>query len=153
MDFSHGTGLSDRPIRPIAARWAARFAYMSNITSKARGTRVLVVEDDRLLRHLAVETLCDDGFAAIGVENAAEALERLASASDVALLITDINMPGMSGLELARVAQQKFPQVQLLLISGRMPPDPGLLPQPFSFLQKPFSARSLLAQVRHLTVR
>lgn len=125
---------------------------MPNITNDLSGTKVLIVEDDRLLRHLAVEMLCDEGFAAIGVESGSEALERLASSSDIALLVTDINMPGMSGLELARLAQQRFPRVRLLLISGRMPPDPGLLPQPFTFLQKPFSARNFLAQVRCLTV-
>lgn len=126
---------------------------MPNVASSAGHAKVLVVEDDRLLRLMAVETLLDDGFTAIGVERAAEALDQLEASSDIALLVTDINMPGMSGLDLARLVRRRYPEVRLLLISGREQLDPEFSPQPFEFLQKPFSARSFLARIQCLLDR
>lgn len=112
--------------------------------------RMLVVEDDRLLRQLATEMLCDEGFAAIGFAGGDEALARPDLWPDAALLITDINMPGMSGLDLARLVQGRYPEVPVLLISGREHIHASSLPRPFYFLQKPFSAGNLLARVRSI---
>lgn len=123
---------------------------MLNVASNADLAKVLVVEDDRLLRTLAVEMLLDDGFTAIGVEGAAEALNQLESSPDIAVLVTDINMPGMSGLDLACLVRRRYPQVRVLLISGRDYLNPEFSPQRFEFLQKPFSAQNFLTRIQCL---
>jgi CheY-like chemotaxis protein len=66
---------------------------------------VLVVEDDGLVRIDAADTLREAGFDVIEAEGADEALKVMASRGDIAVLFTDINMPGrMDGVELARRA-------------------------------------------------
>jgi len=115
-----------------------------------KGDEILVVEDDRLLRCLAVEILQDEGYAAVGFEGAAEALSHLRTPPYAAMLVTDVNMPGMDGLELAWLAITRIPALKVLLISGRQLIDAGQLPPSAEFLQKPFSAQVFLAHVRRL---
>ena len=111
-----------------------------------------MVEDDRLLRTLAIETLLDDGIAAIGVEQASEALVYLVSLPDIELLVTDINMPGMNGLDLAALVRQRFPHVRILAVSGREQLNDQTALQPLEFLQKPFSASNFLTRIRGLLI-
>jgi two-component system, response regulator PdtaR len=67
---------------------------------------VLVVEDEPLLRMMAVEVVEEAGFVALEAGNADEAVALLESRSDISLLFTDINMPGsMDGLKLAMVEE------------------------------------------------
>ena len=122
-----------------------------SITAGGAGpVRVLLVEDDRLLRQLAVETLLDEGIEAVGLERAADALRYLQEALGIELLITDINMPGMNGLELAALVHRAFPHIRLLVISGRDRPAADPAAPPWQFLPKPFSATGFLTRVREL---
>ena len=125
---------------------------MPTTTSGGNHIRVLMVEDDRLLRTLAIETLLDDGIAAIGVEQASEALVYLVSLPDIELLVTDINMPGMNGLDLAALVRQRFPHVRILAVSGREQLNDQTALQPLEFLQKPFSASNFLTRIRGLLI-
>ena len=111
---------------------------------------ILVVEDDRLLRQVAVETLTEEGYSAVGTDNADAALETLQALPTVSLLITDVNMPGMSGLELVWLVHERYPMLQLLVISGRERIDTKSLPVNASFLGKPFTARMFLDEVKRL---
>lgn len=122
-------------------------------TDRSPAPAILVVEDDRLFRSLAVETLHSEGYAASGVGSAAEALIRLAEVPDVALLVTDINMPGMSGLELVRLVKASSPAMRVLVISGRERVDEDTLPTLAEFMQKPFSAQHFVARVRDMLGR
>ena len=115
-----------------------------------RSTEILVVEDDGLLRRMAVEMLTDEGFATEGVGSAAEALGYLQATSGVKLLVTDINMPGMNGLDLAHRVRDQFADVRLLIVSGGVPLASGDLPAAAEFLQKPFTVPHFLARVRDL---
>jgi CheY-like chemotaxis protein len=111
---------------------------------------ILLAEDDRLLRRIAAELLHDEGYRAVCVEDAAEALGHLEAHDGVALLVTDVNMPGMNGLELAHVVRARFPAVRILVVSGRERIAPDALPPSAHFLQKPFSARNLLFTISRL---
>src|SRR5215203_2838290 len=82
---------------------------------------VLVVEDEMLLRMRAVDMVEDAGFAPVEAVDADEAVAILASRSDIALLFTDIQMPGrMDGLMLAHAVRERWPGIKIILVSGQL---------------------------------
>jgi PAS domain S-box-containing protein len=113
---------------------------------------LLVVEDEDIIRALVVRTLRGAGYEVLEARYASEALERWEERrEDVALLLTDIVMPGMSGVELARRLGEERPELPILLMSGFADPDAGgPVPAPRSagFLEKPFTPSELLRCVR-----
>ena len=85
--------------------------------------KVLVVEDEMMLRMRAVEIVEDAGFIPIEAVNADEALAILESRSDIDLLFTDIQMPGsMDGLKLAHAVHERWPSIKIILVSGKLTP-------------------------------
>jgi len=81
------------------------------------GLRILFVEDDPTLRMLTGEVMDELGHQVTLIESAEAALEELQKHSfDV--LLTDVGLAGMSGLELARQARERYPQVDLVIASG-----------------------------------
>jgi two-component system cell cycle sensor histidine kinase/response regulator CckA len=111
---------------------------------------ILVVEDDHALRELLRLTLESCDFRVLAAANGAEAL-RIAERQPVpiALLVSDVTMPGMSGPELARRLESTSAGLRVLLLSG-YPRETALLDPRVSFLQKPFQPRALLAAVRQI---
>ena len=75
--------------------------------------KVLVVEDEMVLRMRAVDIVEDAGFTSVEAVNADEAIAILESRSDIDLLFTDIQMPGsMDGLKLAHAVHDRWPAYQ-----------------------------------------
>lgn len=109
---------------------------------------ILVVDDDRLLRRMVVETLRDDGLAAVGAEGADEALALLRARPGFALLVTDVNMPGVDGLRLLELAREASAGLKLMVVSGRPHLHAARTPAGTTFLAKPFTARRIVADVR-----
>ena len=104
---------------------------------------VLVVEDDTLVRFVAVEALAEAGFDTLEADDAAQALEALNSDPSIDVLFTDIRMPGrMNGYELALVAKRKWPGLRVIITSGYF--DREEVPLGTDFLSKPYSATDLL---------
>ncbi len=99
---------------------------------------VLVVEDEMLIRMLAVEAFRDDGFAVLEAEHAADALRMLANGRLIHLLFTDVNMPGeMNGIDLAEHLKAASPGLHLIITSAL----PILRPVehlPATFVAKPY---------------
>ncbi len=93
--------------------------------SAPRGT-VLVVDDEELLRRLLSRVLADAGFGVVEAENGAAALETARRLKGgLGLVVTDIHMPVMDGLEFARALRPLQPTVPILFITGRdLPPGP-----------------------------
>ena len=84
-----------------------------------QGEVVLVVDDDRDVRHVAVMTLQELGYSVLEAENGPQALKVLASEPRVDLLFTDIVMPGgMNGLELAQESLRQRPDLKVLYASS-----------------------------------
>ena len=79
--------------------------------------RVLIVDDEVELVQALVERLDLRGIAAVGVNSGAEALERLQSDTFDVLLL-DVKMPGMGGLEVIREVKLLMPELQVVLLSG-----------------------------------
>ena len=106
---------------------------------------VLVVEDEPLIRALAADVLEEVGFAVIEALSADDAFAILDKRSDVAVVFTDIEMPGNhNGLDLARFVSDHYPGVSIVIASGRMRPGPGEIPADALFLPKPYEPQALV---------
>ena len=112
---------------------------------------VLVVEDDPLLRILAVEVVEEAGFTAIEASDADEAVALLESRTDIALVFTDINMPGsMDGLKLAHAVRDRWPPIKILVVSGKQQLQSSDLPSNSCFVSKPYQASALVEELRSI---
>jgi len=113
----------------------------------ARAT-VLVVEDETLIRMMVVESLEDSGLIVIEAVDADEALVLLAQHPEIALMFTDINMPGrIDGFGLATRAIDARPDLRLVMSSGREHFSEKALPDHGKFLPKPYRAGEVVALV------
>ncbi|QAY97395.1 hypothetical protein CWB41_13440 [Methylovirgula ligni] len=113
---------------------------------------ILVVEDEALVRFAAVGMLEDAGFRMIEAANSDEALELLAADSDVQLLFTDVNTPGtINGFALARQVRDRWPQIGIMIASGKQVPQNEKLPAGYRFEQKPYSPAAIVRHARELT--
>ncbi|MET3588158.1 CheY-like chemotaxis protein [Pseudorhizobium tarimense] len=114
---------------------------------------ILAVEDDARVRRVAVSRLTDLGYTVIEAENGAQALEKLRQNSDIALLFTDVVMPGgMTGDELAEIVRAERPEIKVLFTSGCAEPEIARreLSASGSWLKKPYTAKELAGGLREL---
>jgi CheY-like chemotaxis protein len=108
---------------------------------------VLVVDDDPLVRFVAVQVLAEAGFETIEAGDAAQALDALRSSDRIDVLFTDVRMPGpMNGFELALVARRKWPKLRVIITSAYF--DKSDIPSGTDFLHKPWTAPDLLGRVK-----
>jgi CheY-like chemotaxis protein len=114
----------------------------------AEGAIVLIVEDEAIVCAFLAKVLERAGHTVVCVETSADALERLADNPSIGLLITDLTLPGIDGLELIRRAREHRERLAALVVSGYALDERGL--GPIGFLQKPFSAHTLVEKVREL---
>jgi two-component system cell cycle sensor histidine kinase/response regulator CckA len=119
----------------------------------ARGSEtILLVEDADPLRGMIREILEGAGYTVLEYEDPEQALHRVTTLdAPVALLLTDVVMPRLSGPDLARSVRATRPEINVLFMSGYSDEATGLhgaLGPGTQFIQKPFSADALLAKVR-----
>ena len=107
-------------------------------------TRILMVEDSEIVRGVLVRVIGDGGYDVVAAEDPAKALELLASEAPFDLLLTDIVLPGMNGVELAEVIKGLQPSIRILFMSG-YPREHRV--DPTRLLAKPFSNDELLAKL------
>src|SRR3954452_4950177 len=89
---------------------------------RSSSSRILVVEDDALVRAMAVDALEEEGFAVLEAPSADYAVTVLESRSDVGVVFTDVTMPGtLNGFDLARLVRSLYPRVAVLVPSGALP--------------------------------
>lgn len=112
---------------------------------------ILVAEDEPLVRELSVGELEGDGYKVIEASSADKALEILESGAVVALVFTDVAMPGeLSGLDLARIVHERWPDIQLIVTTGGGGVDESDVPDEGRFLPKPYSLRRMRALVHEM---
>jgi PAS domain S-box-containing protein len=113
---------------------------------------VLLVEDEDAVRLLAARVLVEQGYAVLEARNGREALAVLGRADHgVQLLLTDVVMPDMGGVQLAEHVRQRHPGIHIVYMSGYTEGDklqPAVRSSPYPFLQKPFAIESLAARIR-----
>src|SRR3546814_10447216 len=88
----------------------------------------------------------DAGYRVFEAFEAADALTILEGRDDIGTVFTDIELSGMTGLALAGVITEGWPELAILVTSGRLQPDPGTLPAGAAFIAKPYKADALLGQ-------
>jgi CheY-like chemotaxis protein len=110
---------------------------------------VLVVEDEPLLRMLAISLLKEAGFETLEAGSADEAIVLLETRNDIRLVFPDINLPGsMNGLQLAHAIRHRWPPIELLLTSGHVRVGDEDMPDRGKFLGKPYRGSELIRAVR-----
>lgn len=79
--------------------------------------KILIVDDEKLLRDSLLEFLKDELYEIESVTNGREAIDFL-NGQKIDLLMTDIIMPEMEGMELIRIVRRKFPNLPIIVMSG-----------------------------------
>ena len=116
---------------------------------QGQGERVLVVEDEPIVRNIVVEVLHQLGYRAIEAVDAETGLAMLQDDS-VDMLISDIGLPGMDGRQLADAARTLYPHLRVLLMSGYASAATsagGFLGPGMALITKPFSVDGLAARI------
>ena len=112
---------------------------------------VLVVEDEMLLRMRAVDMVEDAGYTSVEAVDADEAVTILEARSDIALLFTDIQMPGsMDGLRLAHAVHERWPPIKIILVSGALKLANSEIPADSRFFGKPLEAKEMIAEMQEM---
>jgi len=154
----HGRGQLGFSMTPDAARITLRHLADALMSSRppppSGGARavVLLVDDDPMVREIGAVLQEDAGYAVIAAEGAKAALLALEAGDEIHLLFTDIQMPGeLDGLQLARLVRDRWPNIRLLVTSGRPPRSLDSLPPGGRFVAKPYAAAEVLRHVEELT--
>jgi len=111
---------------------------------------ILVAEDDAGVRDLVLAALGRVGHTVVTVRDGAEAMRILeAKDSAVDLLVSDINMPGLGGIELVSKAREQADRLPILMMSGtnRWAFEPETIAADITVLEKPFTLNQLLEAV------
>jgi two-component system, cell cycle sensor histidine kinase and response regulator CckA len=127
----------------------------SSPTRAGAGVSVLVVDDEAAVRRFAVRVLQREGYEVLEAADGLEALEMLrAGKVTVDLIVSDIVMPRMNGVELMHAVTESDPRIPVVLMSGYATAALSELgiATPCSIVPKPFPAERLLAEV-HRCVR
>ena len=115
-------------------------------------TKILLAEDDTDMRRFLVKALQQAGYEVISYDNGLSAYQRLRE-EPFELLLTDIVMPEMDGIELARRAAELDPDIKIMFITGfaavALNPD-NAAPRDARILSKPFHLRDLVNEVARL---
>jgi PAS domain S-box-containing protein len=122
-----------------------------NAAVKPASKRILIVDDEELLRHVASEFLESKGYDTCSAGSGEEALLLLENEEEFDILLTDIVMPGMSGKDLATLAVQRWPHMSVIYMSGFTDGLVDLDQSHARFLRKPFSLAALLKTVQSVS--
>ena len=112
------------------------------------------MEDEPLVRTLQFDILRESEFWVLEAQDADEAFEILKRRPDVRVVLTDVDMPGsLDGFEFARLVAQGWPEVGVLVISGKTAPSPGDMPPTALFAGKPLRPAALVEKIQALLAR
>ena len=113
---------------------------------------VLVVEDDELIRLNAVDLIECAGFDVIEANDADEAIGILLARADIAVVFTDIDMPGsMDGTKLAHYVRNRWPPVKLIVASGKAVVEESHLPAGARFFPKPYDCGAIVEAMTRMS--
>ncbi len=147
-----GTGTEVELLLPTGDPEAIEAARDQDAAPAGRHERILLVDDTDSVRQMVQEMLFEAGYEVVAAADARQALRELRDDHGIALLLSDVGLPGMNGRELADAARELRPRLPVLFITGYteraavrnefLGPGMGLLP-------KPFNLSELLRAVSH----
>lgn len=121
------------------------------MTDKLNADSILVVEDESLVRLMAVEMLEDAGFRVFEAHNGESALRILAEHVDLSALFTDVELAnGINGFHLARIFHDTRPEMPIIVVSGQFTAKDGDLPKGSRFIGKPYEPDAVTAALREM---
>ncbi len=119
------------------------------VPTAAHRQRILVVEDELLIRFMVCEHLRDAGYDTVEACSADEAIAMLASPVLIDLVITDVRMPGSrDGLGLLAFIRGALPRLPVIVMSGHLEPGFALVGGATQFIAKPFKLSAVVDAVR-----
>lgn len=137
-----GVGTEVELLLPLGDAAKIEVAGERGETPVGRFERILVVDDTDSVRQMVQDMLREAGYEVIAVADARQALRELRDDEGIALLLSDVGLPGMNGRELADAARELRPRLPVLFITGYteraavrnefLGPGMGLLPKPFN---------------------
>lgn len=113
--------------------------------------QILIVDDELIVRNLCGHILSASGFRTLKAENGKQALEVFHGRNrEIDLILSDVSMPIMNGLEFVRAVFQSDPHANVILMSGYQPYDtvPEELERVCKLLRKPFAPGALVTAVK-----
>jgi signal transduction histidine kinase/CheY-like chemotaxis protein len=151
VDSQLGQGSTFRVLLPRSAELDPEVAPATAPAPEPGAGTVLLVEDEASVRRLVGRMLRDAGYEVIEAPDGAEAL-RLGrqQIERVTALVTDLDMPRLSGVDLARRLARQRPDLPVLFISGLAPQSADDMPAGSGFLGKPFTREGLLEHLDRL---
>lgn len=117
--------------------------------------KILVVDDDKEIVELLSIYIKNEGYEAIAANSGQEALDQLAAHSDIALMVLDIMMPGIDGIEVVKRVR-KDSQIPIIIVSAKttdMDKIQGLITGADDYVTKPFNPLEIMARIRSLLRR
>ena len=137
---------------PNIAEWKPN--CISEPRSASRSLKVLVVEDEQPLRKLIVTMLEKIGYTVLTSSSTEEAIEIFSrEKNQIDLLVSDVVMPGINGIDLQKILLSKKPALKTLFISGfpvEVMASKGLTDATIPFLLKPFTMASLAEKIKEI---
>ncbi|MDT9600457.1 hybrid sensor histidine kinase/response regulator [Sphingosinicella rhizophila] len=152
IDSKAGRGTTIRIYLPRSSKAETKSAKQQDLTICGNGKTVLVVEDNDHVREFAQNLLADLQYEVIGAGSAEEALELL-DRRPVDAVFSDIVMPGLGGLELARNLHERMPHLPVLLATGYSEEVTSGAADAFQMIHKPYGADSLGAALANVIKR
>ncbi|MCE7798181.1 response regulator [Sphingobium sufflavum] len=120
----------------------------------AETATIMIVEDEAMIRQIGADILEEAGYQVIEAATADEALNIIKANPGIALIFTDVRMPGaMDGLGLAAIVHERWPDVRLLITSGHCRLRNDEIPARGKFIPKPYPASELIRQIGQLLRR
>ncbi len=155
LESSVGEGTTVRVLLPAAAEHSQHEPTAGPGPYPAKEqANLLVVEDEERVRDLVVRALASSGFRVHEASDGREALDRFSEYEPIDMLVADVMMPGMDGIQLAENLVSRCPGLRVLFISG-YPVDTlrerqAVLPRSIQLLEKPFTPAALVAKVNEV---
>jgi DNA-binding NtrC family response regulator len=106
--------------------------------------RILVVDDNPDLAASIVAMLKIHNYSAFATVDVAKALDMLDEDASISMVVSDVRMPSVNGLDFFRVLRHRFPNLPVVLMTGLPISDDDVVPRGATILEKPFEFKQLL---------
>jgi DNA-binding NtrC family response regulator len=111
--------------------------------------KILVIDDEGIVRTSCSRALSPEGYEVASAKNGSEAL-KLLEGGEFDIVLTDLKMPDMDGIEILRKVKEKWPETEVIIITGYQTVDTAVKSiklGAFDYIEKPFTPDTLIAAV------